>query len=152
MGLLNDNHMLPALHTLLLLHNTVSGDYPLVDGNLISTLQLGLFCLVFRWSRLGDVMKAQPIRKWPQALTGALYYYQITPRRMTVSGNNPSLPFLSFCILSMCVWRLELDPSDETDMAAHQEPDVTSHICWSSMTVVHTLDQPVMKRKWLELF
>lgn len=47
--------MLPALHTLLL-HKTVSGDYPLV--NLIFTLQLGLFCLVF-----GDVMKSSTQKK-----------------------------------------------------------------------------------------
>lgn len=41
-GLLNGNHMLPALLTLLL-HKPVWGDYPLVNGNLIFMLQLGLF-------------------------------------------------------------------------------------------------------------
>lgn len=105
----------------------VSGDYPLVYGNLIFMLQLGLFCLVFwKWSRLGDVMKAQPRRKWPQALTAAPYYDQITPRCMQVGCNNTSVG--SSLLYSQCVSQNTdtLDPGAETatDMAAHQEPQV----------------------------
>lgn len=81
MGLFKGNHMLPALHTLLLHIGRLSpGVWKPYLHAAVGIILLG---------GLDDVMKAQPIRKWPRALTGALYYYQITPLHMQVSCNNP---------------------------------------------------------------
>lgn len=85
-------------------------------------------------------MKAQPIRKWPQALAAAPYCYQMTPRHMQVSCNN----LASFLILELkppLTWQ----HTPGTTGGIPGTPASAGVPCQSCSTVAHTLDQPAGK-------